>query len=382
MPVLPQHSLTALALDAKFAPKQRRYQSSFSASYLHHPSPPPRLAAPPPNPTFEMLRAAAAHLNLPAEGEQHDPPTAAATLSAKRRPARKALLGTTAALALCALAAGSYYAWIAGTPDGGPVSGSTILATFVQRFHDLTADQAMFRIIGERIASLQPAPPLALPKTNPAVSPMQNREMEPGAPVAAVPGQPAPDALTPAPSASPPSPSILSDAFSPTTALSPKPLQPADAATPTPEVAGLAQPAPAQAGPVAFPPTATVTLPNATEMAVGSVPPVVNAQQLANILALVRQVGLLVRDMQVENERLRTQVAGLTGTLQTKVADLEQRLVASAHDMHDVHNENAHLHAQMATLADTLQSSSRTFEQRLNLALARNAAAAASGPGK
>lgn len=372
MPVLPLHSLTSQSLDAKFAPKQRRYNSSFSASYLHHPSPPPRLAAPvsAPNPTFEALRAAAARLNLPNEDEQHGPPAASATLAKPRRPARKALLGATA-LALCALAAVGYYAWTARASDGGPAASRITLEALARRLHDLTANQPMFRVVGEKIALLQPAL-LSWPMTKSA------------APAVAVARQPArdegPGSVTPAPSTSLPGPPNPSDASSPTGA-SPSGLPIlSETAAPTPEAAGQAKPVPAQAEPTALPPAAAGTASNGAEAA-ASVPPVITAQQLVDTLALLRQMGLLVRDVQAENEGLRAQVAGLTGIMQGKVANIEQRLVATAHDMHDAHDENAQLRAQVAALADTLQTSSKAFEQRLSPALARNPAAV-SEPGK
>lgn len=311
MPVIPLHSLTSQALDVKFANKQRRYNCKLSASFLHSPSPPPRLAEPPraPNPTFEALRAAAAHLNLPGENEQHGPP--AATLAPRRHPVRKALLGATAALALCALAAGSYRAWTAKMPEGGPALIHATLASLAQRFRDLAANQAVFRTMGEKIALLLPTPPPALPKAEPAA----------------------------------------------------------------PAAAGRADLAAAQAEPGAFPPAAAVASPPAAETAAFA-PPGIAAQQLTDTFALVRQMGLLVRDMQAENEGLRTQVAGLTDALQSQVADLEQRLAAAAHSLNDEHDENAQLRAQMAMLADTQQASSKAIEQRPSL-LARNPADAA-----
>lgn len=318
MPVIPLHSLTSQALDAKFANKQRRYDCKLSASFLHSSSPPPRLAEPPraPNPTFEALRAAAAHLNLPGENEQHGPPAAA--FATRRRPVRKALLGAAAALGLCALAAGSYHAWTAQTSEGGLASIDATLASLAQRFRDLAASQAVFRTVGEKIALWLPTLPPALLKAEPAA--------------------------------------------------------------PAPEAAGRADPAAAQAEPGAFPPAAAVASPNAAETAAASAPPGIAAQQLTDTFALVRQMGLLVRDMQAENEGLRTQVAGLT-ELQSRVADLEQRLATAAHSLDDEHDENAQLRAQVAMLADTQQSGSKAIEQRLSLP-ARNPADAASEPGE
>lgn len=370
MPVLPLHSLTSQSLDAKFANKQRRYATNYSASYLHQPSPPPRLEAPPrpPNPMFESLRAAAQDLNLPGEDEPHGSPVAA-TLPARRRPVRKALLGTTAALALCALAAGGYFAWTVRAPDGGLASGRVIWAAMTQRFHDLTANQPIFHVMDEKIATLRQALSQALTQAGPAARPVQDASAENPAARPAPSARPvaelAAPAAVPAPSASPSLPPSTPDASRPTEAVTvSRPPQPAEAAASTPEAAGP-PPLPAQAEP-----------------AVAAAPPVVTPQQLVNTFALVRQMGLLVRDMQTENEKLRTQLADLTGTLQTKVASFEQRLAATAHDMRDAHEENAQLQAQVTKLADTLQGSSKALEQRLSLAPARGPAIAAEESGK
>ena len=325
----PLHSLTAQALDAKFARKQRRYESKYSASYLHHPSPPPRLAAPPrpPNPTFEALRAAAAHLNLPEQDEQHGSLAMAPAVMTRRHPIRKAMLGGTAALALCAVAAGSYYAWAAQASSGRQAAIGATLTTLGQRFHDFAANQSLFRTVSEKVALLRPAP-----------------AAEPAALAAAMPGQPTPDAVTPAPSASPPFSPTPSDAISPTGVQSPGPSKPAEAA--------------------------------ARGMAAASI---VTPQQPDSLPALARQVGLLVRDTQAENEKLRTDVVSLIGTLQAKLTDLDQRLAATTHDVRD---EAAQIRTEMAVLAETLRANGKTLEQRPSLALARDPAAAASEPGK
>lgn len=321
MPVIPLQSLTSQSLDAKFANKQRRYATNYSASYFHQPSPPPKLAAParPPNPTFETLRVAAARLNLPEEYEQRGD-TAAAPLPARRHPVRKALLRTTAALALCALAAGGYVAWTVRAPDGGLPSGGVILAAMTQRVHDLTANQAILGVMDEKVATLRQAVSHALARAGLAVLPVQVAAETP--------------ALRPAPpSASLPFP---------------------------PGADAQAEPTPAAAPPAAAEVAAAAT-----------------AQQLANTFALVRQMGLLVRDMQAENERLHTQLAGATGTLSSRVTGLEQRSAATARDMRD---ENAQLQAQLAKLADTLQS--KALEQRLRPAPAGGPAATAEEAGR
>ncbi len=332
MTVPPLRSLTAQALDAKFANKQRRYESKYSASYLYQPSPPPRAAAPPRplNPMFDSLRAAAAHLDLPEEGGQHGVLAAAPAVPARRRPIRRAMLGGTAALALCALAAGGYYAWAAQASGGQAAMGAT-LATLAQRFHDFAANQSLFRTLSEKVALLRP---IAAP--TPAAAPV--------ALAAALPGRPTPDAPAPVPSASPPS--LAPSALSPTAAQPPGPSKPAETAAPDAAAA-----------------------------------PIATAQQSVNLLALVRQVGVLVRDAQADNEKLRTEVVSLIGGLQTKLTGLDQRLDATTHDMRDARSEAAQLRTEVAVLADTLQASSKALEQRLSLALARDPAAAASEPG-
>lgn len=316
MPVLPLHSLTSQSLDAKFASKQRRYATNYSATYLHQPSPPPKLAAPPrpPNPTFETLRAAAAHLNLPEEHEQPGP-TMAAAVPARRRPVRKALLRTAAVLALCALAAGGTVAWTVRAPDGGLASGGAMLAAVTGRLHDLTA-QATLGVIEEKVATLRRALSQALAEAGPAPPPVQEAAETPAPRPAPPPAQPvtglAASAVMPA-SPSPP------DASGPADAAVSRPPQPAETAASTPDAAGQAD-AQAEPAPAATPP-------NAAEAGAA----VVTAQQLVNTFALVRQMGLLVRDMQAENERLRAQLAGVTGTLLSRVTGLEQRLAATAH---------------------------------------------------
>lgn len=295
MPVLPLHSLTSQSLDAKFANKQRRYAANYSASYLHQPPPLPRLAAPPrpPNPTFETLRAAAARLNLPEEHEQPGP-TAAASLPARRHPVRKALLRTAAVLALCALAAGGTVAWTVRTPDGGLAPASVVLAAMTQRLQDLRPSQAILAVMDEKVATLRQALSQALAKAGPAAPPVQEAAEAPALRPAPPSAQPVAE---PAASAAMPPPSIPDASGPADAALASRPPEPAEAAASAPDAAEA---------------------------------PVVTAQQLVNTFALVRQMGLLVRDMQAENERLRAQLAGVTGALLSRVTGLEQRLAATA----------------------------------------------------
>lgn len=341
MTVPPLRSLTAQALDAKFANKQRRYESKYTASYLHQPPPPPRLAAPPrpANPMFESLRAAAAHLNLPEEDGQHGPLIAASAVPARRHPVRKAML----ALALCALAAGGYHAWDVRASGGGQAAINATLATLAQRAHDLAANQSLFHTLSEKVALLRPAASPARGEMAEGPAP----QTAPAALAAAMPGQPTPDASTPAPPTSAPIAPAPSDAPS-RKVQSPEP--PKTAETAAPDTAHAAS--------------------------------VVTTQQSVSLLALVRQVGLLVRDAQAENEKLRTEVVSLVGSLQAKLTDLDQRLAATTHDMRGVRDEAAQLRTEVAVLADTVQASGRTLEQHLSLALARDPAAAASEPGK
>ena len=257
------------------------------------------------------------------------------------------MLGTAATLALCALAAGGYYAWAARAPNGGQAAIDATLATLAQRFHDLAANQSLFRTLSEKVALLRSAF-APTPGAGAAASSARDETAEPAVLAAAMPGQPVPVASMPAPSASPP--------------LSPAP---SDATSP-PQV-GPGKPA-------------ETAVPNLAKAA--SEASVVTAQQSANLLAMVRQVGLLVRDTQAENEKLHTQVVSLVGSLQAKLTDLDQRLVAATHDMRDARDEGAQLRTEVAVLADTLQASSKASEERLSIALARSPAAIASEPGK
>lgn len=57
-----------------------------------------------------------------------------------------------------------------------------------------------------------------------------------------------------------------------------------------------------------------------------ALPPGFTARQLTSTLALVNQMALLVHDMHDENIKSRAQMATLTGTVQAKASDFEQRL--------------------------------------------------------
>jgi len=96
--------------------------------------------------------------------------------------------------------------------------------------------------------------------------------------------------------------------------------------TPPPEVAALPS---APAVPSAVPPGPTP----AAELAVGvsaemarTILPGVDAQQVVSTMQLVQQMSLLVHDMHGESLRYRTEVTELTGAVQEKAANLEERL--------------------------------------------------------
>jgi len=101
---------------------------------------------------------------------------------------------------------------------------------------------------------------------------------------------------------------------------------------PPPEAAALPS---APAAPSSVPASATL----AAEPAVGvpaevarTILPGVDAQQVVSTMQLVQQMSLLVHDMHGESLRYRTEVTELTGAVQEKAANLEERLKrAEAH---------------------------------------------------
>jgi len=96
--------------------------------------------------------------------------------------------------------------------------------------------------------------------------------------------------------------------------------------TPPPEGAALpSTPAAASVGPVSATLAAEPAVGVPTEMA-RTILPGVGAQQVVSTMQLVQQMSLMVHDMHGESLRYRTEVGELTGAVQEKAANLEDRL--------------------------------------------------------
>ena len=83
-------------------------------------------------------------------------------------------------------------------------------------------------------------------------------------------------------------------------------------------------------------------------------------QQLTSTLTLVKQIAMLVHDIQDENSKRRAQ----TDTLQTKADALQTRGDELSKRMDAVAAENARLHTQVRVLAGRLQSRPVAYQPR------------------
>ena len=83
-------------------------------------------------------------------------------------------------------------------------------------------------------------------------------------------------------------------------------------------------------------------------------------QQLTSTLTLVKQIAMLVHDIQDENSKRRAQ----TDTLQTKADTLQTRGDELSKRMDAVAAENTRLHAQVRALAGRLQSRPVAYQLR------------------
>lgn len=449
MPVVPANTLTAQALDAKFARRQRHYSISFvhqpaslpptpmrqephlaprsplapeppqapaqpegssatSAAWraatadatlddgAHEPaaSTPPRhghlplAPEPPPAPeppqapaqpeessaTFASWRdAAEADLDLDSDArEPHEP--AAVTPSRSKHSSRRVLLGTSAAALTCMIAAGAYLTradWMpvaatttaAGTDPGKPVAAARDVAA-------LPAPEATTEI-----------PPASQPDPQPPAAP------RPALSAASAAAQATPGLRWTAPAPAPASKTAEAGAPPPAPA-SPAPAGPAEArpvalrgsALPLPSPQRPQMPAPAVIT-VTAPSAGTTTAPASTPMppatlpaveappapeqtatleAAGVATPNATDQQLTSTLTLVKQIAMLVHDIQDENSKRRAQ----TDTLQTKADALQTRGDELSKRMDAVAAENTRLHAQVRVLAGRMQSRPVAYQPR------------------
>ncbi len=266
-------------------------------------------------------------LDIPATPE-------AAPAATGQRSSRNALLGTAAALALGMLAAGGgYYAWTVKAPSSAAsdsmVSNSTVIPPPVRPSQVLAANQADQASPGAAVPTRPtPAPPRTEPRSSARRVPVPSvggdaaeiLSLRTGGQQAAA-SAPPPPAVPEATSAAalPPSPPAEVAAAPPTP---PAPIRPAVSAEAAPASTLAAAPssvAPTLASPASNPP-------DAADVAATFRPAPMTPQAQVDVLALVTQMGALVRDMRDENAALRSQVAMLTETVQGRTTDFEQRL--------------------------------------------------------
>ncbi len=264
----------------------------------------PEMAAP-------VTRASAPELTMPDEPEPDAAPAAVPPVPATptaQHSTRTVLLGTAGALGLTVLlAGGGFYAL---THQGrtlvpaATVANTVAIPQAIRPSEALAANQAGLQATGT-------------PKTQPAgqthkADAADILGLKSGVPMDASPlaSAAAPEAAAPPkPAAIPEAPAADKPAGSATAATSPlAPTQPAPAPTPTPAPTPVTHPA------------------DAADTAAALVPAPMSSQQMVDVLAVVTEVGTLVRDMRNENAQLRTQVATLNDTLASKTMDFEQRL--------------------------------------------------------
>jgi len=275
-----------------------------------------------------------AELTMPGEddGDLDTPATPeAAPAATVQRSSRNALLGTAAALALGMLAAGGgYYAWtvraLSSAASDSMASNGTVIPAPVRPSQVLAANQADQASAG---AALPARPTLAPPRTEPRSSARLVPLPSVGGDAAEILSLRAGGQQAAAPAPPPPAvPEATSAA-----ALPPSPPAEAAAAPPAPVRPAVSAEAAPTSTPAAAPSSVAPTLPSpasnpsdAADVAATLRPALMTPQAQVDVLALVTQMGALVRDMRDENAALRSQVAMLTETVQGRTTDFEQRL--------------------------------------------------------
>jgi len=459
-----QDSLTARSISAKMARKQERYASTLSTSYLYQapkpPAPPPdtrrpapvgpapapasrpsgeslvaRHDIPTPRSLFELLHGAEADPELhgggtPFPGARRglpDPQPAAGPTAQHRL--RNAVLGGTAALALCGVAGGStYYAWVhRGLVDGttgAPVLDSRALAP-ARPSPDLGAEPAgppaaertpaapSGQDGAAEILSLHPAlqPTVALPSLPIAAAPLPAPSAPAGiaelaptlvptvkaaVPQAAPAGTAPPVAVPPVPSAAakprpapPQAAALVMPAAPPAPAAKPSDAGALPSPAPVPAITVTAKPVPvrAETPPTAAPKPdeAAVPAPRPARLADDPLVPVLprpapeRAATPASVPKPVEAAAALPAPVSpaVPAEAPLpgfSSAQQLGGTLA-----LVNQIALLVHDMHD---ENIKYRAQMTTLSSTMQARESDTERRLRLAEARSSIAAAIDAGR
>ena len=278
-----------------------------------------------------------AELTMPGEddGALDTPATPeAAPAATGQRSSRNALFGTAAALALGMLAAGGgYYAWTMRAPSSAAsdsmASNGTVIPPPVRPSQVLAANQAEQASPGAAVPTRPtPVPPRTEPRSSARRVPVPSVQgdaaeilsLRTGGQQAAAPAPPppaAPEATSAA--ALPPSPPAEAAAAPP---APPAPVRPAVSA----EAAPASTPAAAPSSVAPTLPSPASNPPDAADVAATFRPAFMTPQAQVDVLALVTQMGALVRDMRDENAALRSQVAMLTETVQGRTTDFEQRL--------------------------------------------------------
>ncbi len=315
--------------DAGAAPPAPHSDDRNHASFPEQDLAEPAEQAAPAVPISTIAPHPAANLELSMPGENEvEPDTSttpqAAPAAAPQRSSRNVLLGTGAALVLSMLAAGGgYYAWSTRTapalPSGSMVSNGTVLPAPVRPSAVMAANQSG-QAASDATPPARPAP--ASPRVEPAPSGRRSPVSLPRGDADEILGLRLPPAQAtaqvPPPPAAPDAPSA--------SALPPSP--PAEAAAVAPAPVAPAMPAQAAPAPVSATVAAIVVTPppNAADMAASLRPAPMTPQAQVEVLALVTQMGALVRDMRDENAVLRGQVEMLTETVQGRTTDFEQRL--------------------------------------------------------
>jgi len=476
---LSQDSLTARSISAKMARRQERYASTLSTSYLYQapkppapppdalrpapadPAPPPEArrqppAAPAPVPAprpsgeslaarhdiptsrslFELLYGAEADPE-PHGGGTPDPQPAAGPAAQHRL--RNAVLGGTAALALCGVAGGStYYAWVhRGLVDGAtgaPVLDSRTLAS-ARPLLDFGAEPAgppaaertpaapsgqdgaaellpLHSTVAlpslpvaaapppaPSAAELAPAPApavkTAFPQAAPAGTaapvaappvPSAAAEPRPAPPQAAAPvlpaAPPAPAAAKPSDAGAPPSPAPV-PAFTVTAKPVPVRVETPPTAAPKPDEAAVPAPRPARLADDLLAPVLPRPAPERAAAPVPAPKPVEAAAALPApaSLAVPAEAPLPARAAQADAPNGAAALPpGFSSTQQLSTTlTLVNQIALLVHDMHD---ENIKYRAQMTTLTSTVQARESDIERRLRLAEARSSIAAAIDAGR
>jgi len=254
-----------------------------------------------------VTRAPAPELTMPDEPGPDAAPAAAPPVppsptQTAQHSTRTVLLGTAGALGLTVLlAGGGFYAL---THRGGVMSPAATVANTVAMPQAVRPSEAL----AANQAGLQAT------NTAKAQTAAQAHKTD-AADILGLKSDAPADASPLASAAAPEAAEPAKPAVTPEAPAADKPAASAAVATP-PQASTQAAAAPA---PVVHPA-------DAADVAAALVPAPLSSRQMVDVLAVVTELGTLVRDMRNENAQLRTQVATLNDTVANKTMDFEQRL--------------------------------------------------------